>query len=105
VANVLKDNANILVVGPSDTLSGYSKAGAATIYDTVNNEEIWEMVNPRLDRLLGFGKSKEVCSLLQHGPRGVTGLCSYFEYLVEEKGVVGEFVEGKINMLLEAMKE
>ena len=105
-ANVLEDNANILVAGPSDALSGYSKAGAATTYDTVNNEEIWEMVNPGLDRLLGFGKSKEeVCSLLRRGPRGVTGLCSYFEYLVEEKGVVGELLEGKINILLEAMKE
>jgi len=49
----------------------------------VDNDELWEVINPGLDRLLSFGRPRnEVQSIIWHGPKGVDGLCDYLEYLI-----------------------
>jgi hypothetical protein len=70
------------------------------------NDEVWEVVNPGLDRLLGFGRTlDDIQSIVRRGPLGVHGLHEYLTYLVEEKGVEGGFIEGKINALIGAINE
>ncbi|KAF8148022.1 hypothetical protein B0H34DRAFT_803153 [Crassisporium funariophilum] len=70
-----------------------------------NKDEIWEVVNPALDRLLGFGRSfEDVQSLVCRGEKGVAGFREYLTYLVEEGGVAGALLEGKVETLLSAMK-
>jgi hypothetical protein len=56
--------------------------------------------------MLGFGRTpKDMRTVLRRRERGIRGLCDFLEYLVEEKGVVGGLLEGKINVLLLVMKE
>jgi hypothetical protein len=39
-------------------------------------EEVWETVNPVLDRLLGFQRPVvKVESIVHHGERGIEGFC------------------------------
>ena len=72
----------------------------------VNAEEVWETVNPFLDWLLGFGKSKkEIRLMLRRGEKGLRKLHCYLAYLVEEKGVGNPLLEGKINLLVETIEE
>ena len=89
----------------NDELAPYSRESAASTYSMVPNDEIWERVNPTLDRLLGFARPKEeLCGIVRaSGASGLNGLCGFLEYLVEEKSVVGELLEGKINALLDAI--
>jgi len=102
--DAIEHNTAISVAAQGDELMGYSREAAAAACSAVERDEVWELVNPGLDRLLGFGKSnEEICSLIRRGPGGVAGLYSYLEYLVEEKGVVGDLLEGKINVLLDAI--
>jgi hypothetical protein len=67
----------------------------------ITKDELWEEVNPALDRMLGFGQSNmEIEELIRCGPFGVQGLCKYLEVLVEEGGVVGGLLEGKVSSLI-----
>ena len=70
----------------------------------LNNDEIWEKINPGLDRLLGFGRSMDdIQSLIRRGPKGIDGFCEYLEYLIAEKGLKGGLIEGKISVLIDAI--
>jgi hypothetical protein len=102
----LELNTDVGYAEEGDELAGCNREMAISTYGMVANEEIWEFVNPILDRMLGFGRTPEdIRTVLRRGERGVRGLCDFLEYLVEEKGVVGGLLEGKINVLLLAMKE
>jgi len=82
---------------PTDELARFSRYAASTVCAAVSQDELWETVNPALDRMLGFGRSnQEIQELIRRGPFGVQGLCEYLELLVEEGGVVGGLVEGKV---------
>ena len=103
---ILEKHTDTPVGAESDEIAGYSREGGAAVYGAVEQDEIWETVNPGLDRMLGFGRPKsKIKSILHRGPLGVAGLQGFFEYLVEEKGVVGALLKGKINVLLEVMRE
>ncbi len=100
----LERNQEILVTEAGDEMAGYSREVAEAICTGVPDDEIWETVNPLLDWLLGFGKAQEeVRSLLQRGENGVRGLHQFLVYLVEDKEIVGGLLEGKVNLLLEAI--
>ena len=52
----------------SDELSGFGRVRAEAECMDVPDDEIWEIVNPELDRLLGFGKSAvELESIVRRG--------------------------------------
>jgi len=96
----------IPVAKPDDEISGFGRARAEAECMGVADDEIWETVNPGLDRFLGFGKSSdEVRSVIRRGERGVESFCQYLTYLVEEKGVKGSLLEGKITLLVDAIKD
>ena len=40
-----------------DEILGFGRARAEAECASVPNDEVWEVVNPGLDRLLGFGRS------------------------------------------------
>ena len=92
-----------------DELASFGCEGAVFELAAVSHDEVWEAVtrvNPRLDRLLGFGRPKdEICTLIRRGLKGVKGLCGFLEYLVEEKAIVGGLLEGKVTVLLNAMNQ
>ena len=72
----------------------------------VDKGEIWEIVNPELDRFLGFGRSaSEIQSLIRRGKMGVTGFREYLTYLVEEGGVAGVMLDGKVERLIDAINK
>jgi hypothetical protein len=97
---------DVPVANVGDELEGYNKEVAKAICNDVSTDEVWETVNPFLDRLLGFGKSKEeIRLLLRRGEKGLRGLHGFLAYLVEEKGVGGPLLEGKINLLVETIEE
>ena len=72
----------------------------------IPNDEVWEVVNPGLDRLLGFGRTlDDIQSIIRQGPLGVLGLLEYLTYLVEERGIGGGLIKGKVNVLIEAINK
>ncbi|KAH9016244.1 hypothetical protein EDB84DRAFT_1567344 [Lactarius hengduanensis] len=90
---------------PSYELSGYNKAAALSICADVPQDELWENVNPGLDRILGFRRPQEEIVVMVCSSRvGLQGLYEYLEVLVEEGGVVGGLLEGKVTALLMAME-
>ena len=90
----------------SDELANFNRCAASTVCATVTPDELWECVNPALDRMLGFGRSnKEIQEIIRRGPFGVQGLCEYLELLVEEGGIVGGLLEGKVSALIGAIEE
>ena len=89
-----------------DELASFSHEGAMFELPAVSDDEVWEAVNPRLDRLLGFGRPKdEMRTLIWRGLKGVKGLRGFWEYLVEKKAIVGGLLEGKVTVLLNAMHQ
>ncbi|KAH9022278.1 hypothetical protein EDB85DRAFT_2151865 [Lactarius pseudohatsudake] len=90
---------------PSYELSGYNKAAALSICADVPQDELWENVNPGLDRILGFRRpQEEIVAMVRSSRVGLQGLYEYLEVLVEEGGVVGGLLEGKVTALLMAME-
>ena len=56
-----------------DEISAYAGRTNAELHcaGVSNKDEIWEMINPGLDRLLGFGKTvDEIRSIIRCGPKG-----------------------------------
>ena len=77
-----------------DETSGFGGAQAEAQCAGVADDEIWETVNPGLDRFLGFGRSADDVALaVRGGEMGVMGFCDYLSYLVEEKGIGGGLLE------------
>ena len=74
----------------SDELSGFGRVRAEAECMDIPDDKIWEIVSPRLDLLLGCGKSAmELESIVHRGEMGVKGFCQYLTYLIEEKGIEG----------------
>ena len=97
---------NVLIAEEGDEISAYAGRDNAEVHcaGILNNDEIWENINPGLDRLLGFGKSmNDIQSLIWRGPKGIDGFCKYLEYLIAEKGLNGGLIEGKVSVLIDAI--
>lgn len=87
-------------------LSGYNRSAALSLCTDVPQDEVWENVNPGLDRILGFGRpQEEIVAMIHHGREGLQGLYEYLEVLVEQGGIVGGLLEGKVAVLMVAMAE
>jgi hypothetical protein len=88
------------------SLAGYNRSAALSICTDVPKDEVWENVNPGLDRILGFGRPKvEIAAMIRGGREGLQGLYEYLEVLVEKGDVVGGLLEGKVTALMTAMAE
>lgn len=87
-------------------LSGYSRSAALLLCADVPQDEVWENVNPGLDRILGFGRpQREIVAMIRRSREGLQGLYEYLEVLVEQGGVVAGLLEGKVAALMMAMAE
>ena len=87
-----------------DEISYFTAERARVQCMGVDKTEIWEVVNPDLDRFLGFGKlASEVQSLVCGGDIGIVGFWEYLTYLIESGGVEGVLLEGKVKVLVDAI--
>ena len=101
----LERNENIPLGKAGDEWGSFDRNTAESTCRSVDRDELWENINPALDRLLGFGRPKsDICSTLRRGPKGVFSFCEYLEYLVEEGGVVGGLLDGKISTLISVIE-
>ncbi|TFY77572.1 hypothetical protein EWM64_g6442 [Hericium alpestre] len=72
---------------------------------SVPSESAWEVLNPMLNRLVGYETTAQQAALrLHHGERGLDGLYRYLNHFVEINGIPGALFEGKMSVLLEAIK-
>ena len=89
-----------------DELASYNRSAALTACAEISVDELWENINPGLDRMLGFGRpNDEIKAIVRRGALGVDGLFEYLEVVVEEGGVVGGLIEGKVSALINAINE
>ena len=87
---------NIPEAKSSNELAGYNQSAALLACSGILQDEIWENINPGLDRMLGFGRPKgEIQKLVQCGEMGVQGFCEYLKVLIDDGGIVGGLIEGK----------
>ena len=97
---------NIPIGQQGDKIAAYGRESAIAQCLNIPDDEVWEVVNPGLDRLLGFGRAlDDIQSIIRRGPLGVLGLLEYLTYLVEERGINGGLIEGKVNVLIDAINE
>ena len=98
-------NLNITIAEEGDEISMYAGRGNAEAHCTgVSNDEVWEVINPGLDRLLGFERPRnKIQSIIWHGPNGIDGFHNYLEYLIAEKGLKGGLIEGKVSALIDTI--
>ena len=96
---------DIPIAEEGDEISMYAgRANAEAHCIGVDDEEVWEIINPALDRLLGFGRPmNEIQSIIRRGPKGIDGFCEYLQYLIAEKGLKGGLIEGKVSVLIDAI--
>ena len=65
----------------------------------------WELFDPPLNGLLGWGVStEEISQIIRQGALGMHGFCNWLEVLLVEGEIPEELVEGKLGCLIEAMK-
>ena len=95
---------DIPIATESNKISVFGQATAEANCMGVMTEEVWETVNPVLDRFLGFRRPLvEIKLLVCHGERGIEGFCQYLTYLVKEKGIQGGLIEGKVKVLIDTI--
>ncbi|KAF8260477.1 hypothetical protein EI94DRAFT_1706270 [Lactarius quietus] len=93
-----------LETGEGNELTGYNRIAALSICADIPQDELWENVNPGLDRILGFGRLQEdIVEMIRHGWEGLQGLDEYLEVLIKKGGMVVGLLEGKVTVLMTAM--
>ena len=107
VSSLLRNTVyKVLEDSEGNELLGYNRSAALSVCADVPRDEVWENINPSLDRLLGFGRSQQdIVAMIRGGHEGLHGFYEYLEVLVEQGGVVGGLLEGKIDVLIAAMAE
>ncbi|KAF9473610.1 hypothetical protein BDN70DRAFT_937308 [Pholiota conissans] len=87
---------------PSDDLGALFYSPKDLLQD---GEDAWEdVINPTLDRLLGFGiDSTALQALIRRGDFGMDGVYRYFKTCICELSIDAGLLEGKIGRLIEAM--
>lgn len=88
-----------------EAIDGDVLAKFAVELPVVSKEGAWEVLDPMLNNLVGWGRSpEEVAGLIRRGAKGVEGLWKYIRGFVIEYGVSGALLEGKVRVLLNAME-
>ena len=84
--DALELNTDVQYAKEGDELAGYNREMAISTYGTIANEEIWELVNPSLDRMLGFGRTPEdIRTALRRGEGGCEGFVIFLNILLRRK--------------------
>ena len=71
------------------------------------DEDAWEdVVNPTLDRVLGFGRSTDsLRALIRRGKYGMDSLHQYLTSCVSDLNIDAAMFEGKVERLIEVMEQ
>ncbi|TFY53533.1 hypothetical protein EVG20_g10072 [Dentipellis fragilis] len=72
--------------------------------ENLDPSEAWEMLDPVLNRLVGWGKT--AASFSEHvrrGEKGMDALHAYLEFFVNHYNIDGGLLEGKIRVMLDAI--
>jgi hypothetical protein len=87
---------------PEDSLAALSYSPKDLLLD---DQDAWEdVVNPTLDRILGFGVTSDaIRDLIRRGRYGMDSVYRYFHTCVHDLGIHAGLFEGKIERLLAAM--
>lgn len=92
---------SIPIAASSDAIAKFSGEPPSS----ATPDEVWEQVDPLLNRFLGFGiKVDDISKLLRRGPLGIDGLCRWLDLCVRVKGIDERLLEGKVEHLIEAIK-
>ncbi|KAF8198428.1 hypothetical protein BJ912DRAFT_1074363 [Pholiota molesta] len=88
----------------SGALAGFAYNPTAFLED---GQDAWEeVVNPALDRVLGFGAdAASIRALVYRGDYGMDGLYRYLQACVSDLKIDAGLFEGKIRRLIEAMNQ
>lgn len=85
---------------PSDSIAQF--ATIPTLHGS--GEDVWESIDPVLNRFVGFGATvEEVSRKVRRGPLGVEGLCDWLDMCVTRLGIDPGLLEGKIKTLIDAI--
>jgi hypothetical protein len=89
---------------PSDVLAAFFSSPKDLVQD---GEDAWEdVVNPMLDRMLGFGATADaIRALIRRGKYGMDGLYRFIKSCICDLNIHTGLLEGKIERLVEAMVE
>ncbi|KAF6752442.1 hypothetical protein DFP72DRAFT_1047213 [Ephemerocybe angulata] len=72
----------------------------------LDSEELWqEVINGVLKGVLGWNTDLPVDDVIRRGKHGVGGLAEFVEYFVIQRNVPEALFEGKLNVLMEEMKQ
>lgn len=84
-----------------DTLARFSSNPVLELED---GQDAWEMVDPALNRAIGFGKTvDEIAKIVWRDSLGMDGFCRWLRALVSELKIKESLVEGKVKRLIDAM--
>ncbi|KAF8153671.1 hypothetical protein BJ912DRAFT_476922, partial [Pholiota molesta] len=89
---------------PSEPLAQFAHPPTAFVEE---GQDPWEeVINPALDRVLGFGKnSDDIRALIRRGDYGMDGLYRYLKACISDLNIYAGLFEGKIRRLIDAMVE
>ncbi|KAG6825754.1 hypothetical protein H0H92_002534 [Tricholoma furcatifolium] len=69
------------------------------------SEDLWEtIINPTLKSVLGWGGELNLKSIIRRGAMGMDGLLTFIQYFVDVRDVPQSLVEGKLTILMEALR-
>jgi hypothetical protein len=89
---------------PSDPLASFAHPPTAYLEE---GQDAWEdVINPALDRVLGFGATADsIRALVRRGDYGMDGLYRYLRVCICDLDVYAGLFEGKIRRLIESIAE
>ncbi|KAJ7573003.1 hypothetical protein C8J56DRAFT_1133363 [Mycena floridula] len=68
------------------------------------DEEAWETLDPILNRFLGYGTTAEiVAGKVRRGLCGLDGLVAHLAHFIQDRGITGSLLEGKMKVLMDAL--
>lgn len=69
-------------------------------------DELWEeILDPTLNRFLGFGRDTDIKGLIRRGLNGMNGFYSWLETYLATGKIDEVLIEGKISRLIKALSE
>lgn len=113
ISNFLENFQNMIkrLPGSIPEASEYDKlaifSGNPAIHDnpSLKGDELWEVVNPLLKEVLGWGMEGDMDDIIRRGKNGLDGLANFVKHFVVKRGVSLGLFEGKLSYLLSKIEE
>lgn len=90
---------------PSNLLGGFGTS-PTKLFPSLMGDDLWEQMDPIINRVIGYGTSpNEISKHLTIGRFGLMGVYNTFAILVQHCGVEAGLLEGKLEVISEAVKK